>query len=176
MATLKEVRELMLIVAAMFPNAPVLTAANYKAYHMILGDLDAGILKMAGMDLARKRTFLPTAGEWRKAAWALVEKANGIPSAHDAWAEVCKSFGSHGYYRGAPEWSCALIGQAIAGIGGYTALCVSENTVADRARFLQAYDSYLERERDDAAMLPEVRDVVRQLAEASRPALTKGLT
>jgi len=174
MATLEEVRELMLIVAAMFPNAPVLTAANFKAYHMILGDLDAKMLELAAKEMGRKKTFFPTAGEIRKAAWALVEKANGIPSANDAWAEVCKSFGSHGYYRGAPDWSNPLIGKAIAGIGGYAALCISENPPADRARFLQAYDSYLERERDDAAMLPEVRDVVRQLAGTMRPALTEG--
>jgi len=169
MATVAEVKRVMLGLAAMFPNAPVLEDAHFKAYHSILADLDAGLLNLAAKEIGRKSTFYPTAGELRKAAWSLVEKANGIRSAHDAWAEVCKSFGSHGYYRGAPDWSTPLIGKAIAAIGGYHELCISENTAADRARFLQAYESYLERDRDDAAMLPEVRETLQRLAGGQQP-------
>jgi len=174
MTTEMEVAEILSLVSGAITNAPQLKANNFEAYHLVLKDLPADVLRAAALEYIKDATFFPSAGELRKAAMRLMERAQGIPSAQDAWAEVCKSFGSHGYYRGAPDWSHPLIGKAVAGIGGYAALCISENPPADRARFLQAYDSYLERERDDAAMLPEVRDVVRQLAGTMRPALTEG--
>ena len=83
-----------------------------------------------------------------------------MPSAQDAWAEVVASFSTHGYYRGAPDWTHELIGKAVKANGGYAFLCQSENPTADRARFLQAYDAYLARYRKEVAMLPDVQRMV----------------
>jgi hypothetical protein len=170
MATLEQTAKVLGGLSILYPRF-TLTPETIAGYHRILGDVPFHLLDKAALHIGANNTFFPAAAELRKAAFGLAERANGVPSAQDAWAEVCKSFGSHGYYRGAPEWSHELIGKAIDGIGGYAALCVSENAVADRARFVESYKSYLGRHRDDVAMLPEVRDVVRQLAETLRPVM-----
>jgi len=53
--------------------------------------------------------------------------------------------------------------RAVDAIGGLSYLRYSEDAVADRARFVQAYDALAEREQREARMLPEVRAVVEQL-------------
>ena len=173
MATLEEVAKVLGGLAILYPRFK-LEKATIKGYHRILHDLPIEVLEVAGLEIGRENTFFPSAAELRKAAMAFVEKAQGILSAQDAWAEVSRSFGSHGYYRGAPDWSCELIGKAIAGIGGYAALCSSENPTADRARFIEAYNSYLRRSRDDKAMLPEVRRMIDLMTGGKYPLLDKG--
>ena len=100
----------------------------------------------------------------RDATFELMEEASDVPSEDEAWAEVSKSFGPYGYYRGAPDWSCELIGYAIDAVGGYIALCTSDNSVADRAHFKQAYRNLAKRHRSAQRALPEVRQAIAALA------------
>ncbi|MBU1480032.1 MAG: hypothetical protein KJ694_22145 [Gammaproteobacteria bacterium] len=139
-----------------------LTAPTIKAYWRILRDIPIDVLDSAMLQIASESKWFPTAAEIRAAAFGLLEQATGLPSAYDGWAEVCRAFGSVGRYR-APEWSSPIIGGAVDAIGGWAALCDSENTMADRARFVDAYNILLERERKSARMLPEVRRVVAAL-------------
>jgi len=175
MASLAEVTRLMGVLAAAFPNAPKLDKGNFQTYHLILGDLPYTIIEAAGLQLAADNgRFYPTAGEIRGAAVELLARAEGVPSAEDAWAEITRSFHSHGYYRGAPDWSHPLIGKAIDAMGGYTELCVSENAIADRAHFFKIYASLQQRHRSDAALLPDARRLVEQLAAEKRLQLGSG--
>lgn len=192
--------------------------AMSEGYYRILGDLPPELLNAAVLEIGRENTFFPSAAELRKAAMSLVERAEGIPSAQDAWAEVCRGKKAEliapvkwrmtenhheidtpeeaenntelieywqeclngdeariercGFIE--PEWSHSLIGQAVRGIGGYAALCASENPTADRARFIEAYNSYLCRSRDEKAMLPEVRRMINLMTGNSRGLIGEG--
>ena len=48
---------------------------------------------------------------------------------------------------------------------------MSENGMADRAHFLRVYDVLDARTKQEVRMLPEVDNVVKQLAEKMRPQL-----
>lgn len=131
-----------------------------KTYYAILGDLDPDLLKAATFQIASEaRPFFPAPGEIRQCAFDLVERHANVPTAWDAWAEVCKRIGDHGYVR-MPEFTHPLIKKTVDCVGGWLQLCWSENAVADRARFVQAYETLAKRERTQVRMLPQVREVL----------------
>lgn len=163
MTTLAEVARILGGLAVLYPRY-TLTEATITAYHRILEDLPVELLDAAAAHLGAESTFFPAAAELRKAAFALLEQAQAVPSAWDAWEEVMKSFGPCGRYR-APQWRHPLIGRAVDAIGGYVALCDSTNTPADRARFIQAYEALLRRAQDELRMLPRVRRLVQQIGQ-----------
>ena len=150
-----------------------------NAYHLVLGDLDGDLLQLVAQHLAGEQTFFPSASEIRKAAFHLCEVGTGVPSAQDAWAEVSVMI-RKGFHRQMPggwfqvrapnadDWSHPLVQKAVDACGGWIALRVSENVVADRARFLQAYDAYLQREREGVRMQPNVQRAVEQLGTGER--------
>ena len=164
MATIAEVTRILAGLTTVFPSAPELNEANYTMYYRILGDLDASVIDAAALQFAASHTFFPSAGELREAAMVLNEQAQGLPSAEEAWTEVTRSFHTHGYYRGPPEWTHPVIGKAVAALGGYADLCHSENPVADRAHFYRSYNALLSRERQSTRLLPAVQRIVEQLA------------
>jgi hypothetical protein len=187
MATKREVAELIAILAASFPAFKEKLGRFAKqekqrmvhAYHIALSDIDADLLGCVVEHIISTATFFPSAGEIRRAAFHLAEIGLGIPSAQDAWAEVSamtrKGFykqAAGGWYEVRPptpdDWSHPLVQKAVDAVGGWVALRTSENTVADRARFIQAYDVYVERYRETERMLPGVREVVGELGSGER--------
>lgn len=149
----------------------------FRVYHLILGDLDADLLLKAALGLVGTNTFYPAAGELRRAYFDLVDAANNIPDAYQAWAEVLALF-RRGYSRMHPPTNESVthprVLAALEGIGGWRALCVSDNSVADRARYIQAYETYTKREQATARMLPGVMETARALVARQRKALTEG--
>ena len=132
-----------------------------RTWYAILGDLDADLLKAAVLQIASEnRPFLPAPGEVRQCAFNLVDQQSGVPTAWDAWAEVTRRFGTHSDDRSLPDFSHPLIRQAVDAVGGWRVLCMSTNAVADRARFVQAYEAMAKRERTQSRMLPQVREVL----------------
>jgi hypothetical protein len=175
MATLEEVTKVMVSLLPLYPHAPHLTKAHYQAYQKLLRDLPFAVLdKAAWQAAANSPKFYPTAMDLRNATFELMEDASALPTEDEAWAEVSKSFGPYGRYRGAPEWSHELIGYAIDAVGGYIPLCASENAVADRAHFKQAYRGLRERHRNAQRALPEVREAIARLAAGMQPQLGAG--
>ena len=118
MATLVEVTKILTVVMGAFPSAKPLDDGNFRAYHLLLADLESELLEKAALSIASRNTFFPSAAEIRQEAMKLQVAALGIPSKEDAWAEVCKSFGPVGQ----PEWSHPVIGKAIEALGGYREL------------------------------------------------------
>ena len=186
MATRDDVSKVIMVLAASFPNFKAgRTASERKArlsemigaYTAILGDLDADRLARAAYHLASMNTFFPSAAELRAAYFSMEERATGVPSADEAWGEVKRLF-HRGYsrYRAPPPdaFSHPLVQKALEGIGGWLALCDSENDAADRARFLQAYEIHVRRDRELSRMLPAVRETIEQLAGHYRRALADG--
>ena len=149
----------------------------FRAYHLILGDLDADLLLKAALGLVGTATFYPSAGELRRAYFDLVDSAAGIPDAYQAWAEV-KALFRRGFSRMRPPTAESVshprVLDALEGIGGWRALCVSENDMADRARYVQAYEAYTKREQYTERMLPGVMETAKRLVARERKALTGG--
>ena len=142
-----------------------------KAYYAVLGDLDVDLLKAATLQIgSENRPFFPAAGELRQCAFDLVERQSGVPTAWDAWSEVCKRIGDHGYVR-VPEFSHPLIQRTVDAVGGWLTLCMSENSIADRARFAQAYETLAQRERTQFRMLPAVREALELAGGEQRQAI-----
>ena len=188
MATKKEVAELIAMLAVSFPAFKGKLEQFSKpdkqrmihAYHLALHDLDADLLARVVEHIISEATFFPSAGEIRRAAFHLAEVGLGIPNAQDAWAEVSVMTRKGFYYQTkggwydvrAPkpeDWSHPLVQKAVDAVGGWVALRTSENTVADRARFIQAYDVYVIRHRETERMLPGVRQAVAELGQGRAP-------
>ena len=151
--------------------------AMFRAYHLILGDLDADLLLKAALGVVGNATFYPSAGELRRGYFDLVDSAANIPDAYQAWAEV-KALFRRGYSRMRPPTAESVthprVLAALDGIGGWRALCTSENDMADRARYVQAYETYTKREQFTERMLPGVMETARALVARQRKQLTEG--
>jgi hypothetical protein len=76
-----------------------------------------------------------------------------------------------------PVYGHPLVAKTVRLLGGLDAI-LTENPVADRARFIQAYQEILEREQSIVGMVPEVREFVQEqslaLEEERRSALDTG--
>ena len=180
MATLEEVGRVIggLLIIYPYQNSKITTkqelSAFITAYHRILHDLDAQLLDAAALELGGTSKFFPAASELRQTAFGLKAVASGELTAGDAWAMVSKAFGIHGHYQGVPDHFPPLVKRAVDAVGGWTSLCLSENGMADRAHFLKVYDTLDARTKQETRMLPEVKSVVKQLAEKMRPQLPDG--
>lgn len=171
-ASKAEIAKLLAILAMAFPSfrerAETRWAEMVNAYHLILGDLDADGLMKAAILLGRTQTFFPSAGELARAYYGLRDLAKGVPTAQEAWYEVKRLF-RKGYSRlkvpTVEDVSHPRIWKALEGIGGWLVLCNSENDVADRARYLQAYEVYTERDEQVERMHPDVREMIERLSE-----------
>lgn len=151
--------------------------AMFRAYHEILGDLDAETLLKVAQSLTGTATFYPSAGELRRAYFDLTDTASNIPDAYQAWAEV-KALFRRGYSMRRPPTAESVthprVLAALDGIGGWRSLCVSVNDVADRARYVEAYKTFTKRDQYRERMLPGTMEVARQLVARQRKALTGG--
>jgi hypothetical protein len=97
--------------------------------------------------------FFPTIAKLRNKAIALIAPARKDPM--DAWGEVIREIQRTGFYR-SPRFEDPLIAKAVDCLG-WQYLCSSENTVADRAHFAKVYEQFVEREAQDAKLLPAAR-------------------
>ncbi len=151
--------------------------AMFRAYHDILGDLDAETLHKVAKSLTGTATFYPAAGELRRAYFDLADAAANIPDAYQAWAEV-KALFRRGYSLRRPPTADSVshprVLAALEGIGGWRYLCGSVNDMADRARYVEAYKTYTKRDQYRERMLPGTMEVARRLVARQRKALIEG--
>ncbi len=114
-------------------------------------DLEPGQVMAAVQSMASEgERFAPGPGQVRKRALEMV--GSQVPSADEALAEVYRQIAAVGYL-GLPEWSHPAIGDTVAAMGGWLALCASEDHMADRAHFLRLYGT-VERRHATAALMP----------------------
>lgn len=148
--------------------------AMVDAYHMALEDLPSEVAGRALKRLMATRQFLPTPAEIRAAADE-VTRGPARPAA-EAWGDVVRAIGRWGRNRppGA-EWAPGevwsfedeLVARAVDALG-WEELCSSENRIADRARFIEAYGEIQQADRVEA--------VTMTLPGAAAPARLRGTT
>ena len=172
MATEQVIVQVLGVLAAAFPQFN-LTKETGAVYSRVLSDVPDELLQHAALDCVSKCKWFPTVSELRDAALSIKRIGAGEPSAFEAWDEVCRLIRDQGH-GSTPEFSHPWIAAAVRQSGGWMRLCMSENSVADRARFLEAFADAQRRNLEADRTLPQVRDLALRLASARRPELPGG--
>lgn len=161
MATANDIQQIINMLMAAFPNFKP-SDLTPEIYFQTLQDIPSDELKAAVLHCLTEsgRAFAPSIGEIRGAVSDLRRAAANVPGAYDAWMEVCRAIADVGSY-GTPDWSSPLIERTVKSLG-WRNLCLSENQVADRARFLQAYEQLMERAVREDMLLPDVRGYIEE--------------
>jgi hypothetical protein len=125
---------------------------TWLAYFMALADIpDVALVQAVSEHIAHNDEFPTIAGLRRLAL------AGQHPLPGDAWGEVARRMQEVGRYR-MPVFSHSLILQAVEQIGGWNALCESDNLVADRAHFLRIYEELVKRETVGKVSFPTLQE------------------
>ena len=119
---------------ASYPRQPI-SEDTIRAYCEALADLDADRAALAVACHIRTSPYFPAISE---ICQACAEESCAAPTAAEAWDEVTRAVSRVGQYR-LPTWSHPVICKCVDGIGGWIALCQSENAVADRSQFMRLY-------------------------------------
>ena len=191
MATSNDIQAVWRILSANYvTHAKNLTPAQLEeqlqVWYAILGDIDPELLRAAALQHMAGSKWFPTVAELREIAAALLVERPA--TAMEAWGTVVETFSDLRFYRYAegyhefPTFENPITQRVVTAMG-WTRLKESEDYTADRARFLQAYDTLVTRAHEDALILPQVRaigdrrrlealfgDVSRRLTAASREA------
>lgn len=149
--TAAELAQAILLAQGHWPNFRV-SRATPVSWERLLGDLDFELVITALDRLALESP------EWPPGAGAIRAMAKGsvvgeqAPDVDEAWAEVLHTIRRVGNY-GVPEFTHPAIAAAVDALGWKT-LCMSENSVADRAHFLRIYGVTVRRAERERTMTP----------------------
>ena len=137
---------------------PRVAARQAPAYAQMLEDIDDAMLWNTVRDgVATIWTFprVPTPAEIRKHWTTLRVRIAKIDPAEEAWGKV---FDRLNAYRD-PVYESSLVEFAVRATGGWRMLCLmqQEEIAPNRKRFIDAYNSQLDRIMHDATMRPQER-------------------
>ncbi|MGD8751062.1 MAG: hypothetical protein PVG14_06545 [Anaerolineales bacterium] len=164
----KRIKEILAIAAAAYPTYE-LSAPTIKIYARMLSDIPPEVLEQAVLYHIDHCKFFPTISELRDAYFEIIQLGRSVPTAYDAWREVTRQIIDTGSFS-SPKFSHHLIMKAVEGVGGWRNLCRSTNQTADRARFLEAYEAYVQRALNRARTHPQIKARAAQLSD-QRPLL-----
>ena len=122
-------------------------------YRLALADIDPALLWTAVLQHISNSKWLPTIAELRQRADEIILEEAGHLAAPEAWGLLLREVRRVGHW-GAPDLP-PNARQALDAIGGWRALCMSENSAADRARFLEAYNLICQRQADKRRQFPQ---------------------
>jgi hypothetical protein len=137
--TQAEAARLVAVLMAAYPTNKA-SAQTSAVYERMLADLDYPAANAAVERLLASAKWMPTVAEIRETALALAvgeQKPGG-----QAWGTVLKAVGEQGSYR-RPGTDFVFADATTArcvDLMGWDRLCLSENEIADRARFIELYD------------------------------------
>ena len=162
MATNSEVLKIMVILGNAYPvNKLEKTSADL--YITLLEDIPGEILLQGVLEHIAHSAWFPTIAELREAACTILEGVDPAPDAHQAWAEVLAELervGSYAMTYGEElRFSHPLVREVVDQFG-WLHLCRSENTIADRAHFVQAYTERLKHRRRTLRQLPSTQQLI----------------
>lgn len=147
--TREECASVMALLRGLWPRQPI-QRETVAAYSLMLADLDFEAVKRATLRLATSSRHFPTVAEIRDEL--VSEDLADMPEPELAWGVVKRAIGLVGYSR-EPEFDDEAIGEAVEAIGWRT-ICLDENEMSTRARFIDAYRAVYRRERRQAAQGP----------------------
>lgn len=138
-----EAAEMVMLLLGAYPHAKT-TSSTSQVYETMLSDLDVGSARAAVTKLIATSKFMPTVAEIRTAA---AELAHGpVRSGAEAWLDVLDQIRRAGYC-GEPKFDDAIV-TAVIERWGWRRMCLEGHVDADRARFVEAYDSLARQARE----------------------------
>ena len=165
MADIKDITEIMMVLQTAYPNTE-LGEYTPRLYLELLQDIPSEVLKNAVLHCISKSPFYPKISEIRRAAAEIRLNNTNIPTAHEAWGMVSRAIPAYGR-NSRPEFPHRLIDRTVSALGWYN-LCISTNQIADRARFIEAYDIFREKDVDEVVVLQQVKDLAERLASPTK--------
>lgn len=129
---------------------PASTVAMINAYSSLLADLSYEQCDAACRLLLQTRTWMPSVAEIRSAALDLTRGA--VRAGGEAWGSVTKAIREQGSWRTPGTdfvFNDPVTARCVA-LMNWGDLCASENSVADRARFIELYDKLATETRREA--------------------------
>lgn len=152
--------EIWKILRAAYPDQRP-SEAQIELYTRILSDLPPQTILAAVVQHVASSKWFPRVAELREIATGLLPGGD-IPTVTAAYGEVQSRIADTGSY-GVPEWSHPAIAKTVEAMG-WRSICFSEEPDVCRSNFIRLYEIYVKRLRDETTMLPEVRQVKRELA------------
>ncbi len=156
--TRSESAKLVACLLAAFPSTRATTATS-EVYERMLADLDYLVANAAVERLLATSRFMPSISEIRGACLDLTHGT--MRAGGEAWGDMLKAVSRWGSYRtpGADfQFQDPLVAKCVASMG-WSNLCLSENQVADRSRFIALYDELAKHEgvNRNVAQLPSAK-------------------
>ena len=87
MATEIETLRVLKILGDVYPTYK-LSRSGVEVYVQLLADIPGSVLEQSALDHISHSTFFPSIAELRSAAFSIIEAANPVPGAYEAWSEV----------------------------------------------------------------------------------------
>lgn len=148
-----------------------------QLFYQLLADVPLDLLKNAALRHMTISRFFPDESELREAATAL--SAGPLPSAVEAWGEVLDAMARAEHYCfvdhvDVPQFANPITARLVASLG-WRNLCLSENGIADRARFIESYEQLAARHENEQRLPPQLQagaQVPRQLIASVAARLT----
>jgi hypothetical protein len=147
-----DTNKIVFMIVLAYPRQAV-SKETIELYKKFLADLDPDILEQAAKAHIATSQWFPTIAELRSGATQILSAAAKLPSAAEAWGEVVEQMKLTGSYK-RPTFSSPVIAKLVDSFG-WQELCMSENAISDRARFIDAYDVMVKREQHTMTLLPE---------------------
>jgi hypothetical protein len=171
MATEIETLRVLKILGDVFPSHKLASSA-IEIYVGLLADIPAHVLEKSALDHISRSSFFPSIAELRSAAFSIIEAADPVPTGYEAWSDVQAEIQRVGHCK-QPQFDNPIAAQVVKQLGWHY-LCLSENPVADRAHFIQAYQAIAERQRNSAHRIPLVTEFIATLEWNEDPKLVSG--
>ncbi len=164
MVSKQEFATLVLAMQAMYGDEFIGTEEAMDMWFALLHDLDYQILSKALQKYMLTNKFKPTVAELREIYADLI--CPDISDWSEGWEKVSKAIGHYGMYRTeeAMESFDEVTREAVKRLG-FQKICLSENIVADRARFAEIYQAICQRKRTDVnigSALPDLQKIVQK--------------
>ena len=166
MTKAETIAKILLLLSAAYPNAR-LAEETPVLYERLLADIPDELLETAVMDHIARSPFYPKVSELRQAAANIATGIYEIPPAAEAWGELARLIPAYGRDN-QPEIENPITARVVAALG-WRNLCISTNQVADRARFIEAYNEYKKRAADRCVTLPAVRQLAAKMRMPGLP-------
>lgn len=149
--TQRETAKILAVIGTVYPGKfpAERTAETVAVWHRLIGDLEYGLVDAALQALLQTSSWQPLPADLRRAALELERgpKRTGL----EAWGSVMAAMRAKGAYR-TPGIDFTFIDPITAravDAMGWQELCLSENTVADRARFIEAYEAMAQQDQTE---------------------------
>lgn len=185
MASPIDIAKSVAVIAAAYPSFNA-SKETVEVYCKLLQDLPVEELNVAVLKVCAEngRKFAPSIGEIRGAVAELRQRAQGVPSAVEAWEEVIHAPKSGGWKRATDEknengdtiieftpyvWTHPLVERIVTQLG-WPRFPDWNNESFERAHFFKQYEAALPRYASEASELPVVAEYVsRQRLSAPQP-------